>query len=378
LTELESLTTPAPTRIAFRRVVLSGFRNFERALFEPGPRLNVISGDNGQGKTSLLEALYFVATTRSFRTERIPTLLRHGSEHATVRAELVEGNRSREQIMVLSPSARRASIDGKRPPRLVDYAQRTPVVAFHPGDLELVAGSASVRRRLLDRVALFVDAPGYERKSRYERALKERQRALEERGERAPELDAFEQVAAEEGARYQLARERAARTLTELVPARFARLAPSQLTLAVTYVPGGSTDVAAFLRELGERRTKDRFRRSATFGPGRDELELFLDARAARSHASQGQQRILTLALKLAELDAISGARGAPAVLLLDDVSSELDPARTGAVYEVLRTSAGQVFVTTTRPELFPTPDRASERVDFSVESGTLRGATVS
>jgi DNA replication and repair protein RecF len=84
------------------------------------------------------------------------------------------------------------------------------------------------------------------------------------------------------------------------------------------------------------------------------------------------------LALKLAELDAISGARGAPAVLLLDDVSSELDPARTGAVYEVLRTSAGQVFVTTTRPELFPTPDRASERVDFSVESGTLRGATVS
>ncbi|HET9934638.1 MAG TPA: DNA replication and repair protein RecF, partial [Polyangiaceae bacterium] len=340
---------------------------------EPGPRLNVISGDNGQGKTSLLEALYFVATTRSFRTERLPTLLRHGSEQGVVRAELAEAGRSREQVMVLSPTVRRATIDGKRPARLVEYAQRTPVVAFHPGDLELVAGAASFRRRLLDRVALFIDAAGYEHKSRYERALKERQRALEERGERAAEHEAFEQVAAQEGARYQLARERAAKTLVELVPARFERLAPSALSLDASYVPGGSTDVSVFRRELEQRRTKDRFRRSSSFGPGRDEFELRLDGSPARSHASQGQQRILTLALKLAELDAISEARGAPAVLLLDDVSSELDPARTGAVYEVLRTSAGQVFVTTTRPELFPTPDRASERIDFGVERGTLR-----
>ncbi len=373
MTESRTPPTTDGTRIAFRRVVLSGFRNFERAVFEPGARLNVVSGDNGQGKTSLLEALYFVATTRSFRTERIPTLLRHGSEQALVRAEVVEASRSREQMMVLSPTLRRATIDGKRPPRLVEYAQRTPVVAFHPGDLELVAGAASYRRRLLDRIALFTDPSGYEHKSRYERALKERQRALEERGERAPELDAFEQVAAQEGARYQLARQRAARTLTELVPARFERLAPSALVLEATYTEGGSAEVEVFRRELEQRRTKDRFRRSSSFGPGRDELELKLDGNPARSHASQGQQRILTLALKLAELDAISEARGAPAVLLLDDVSSELDPARTGAVYEVLRTSAGQVFVTTTRPELFPTPDRASERVDFSVERGTLR-----
>jgi len=364
------------TLVAFRRVVLSGFRNFERAVFEPGARLNVISGDNGQGKTSLLEALYFVATTRSFRTERLPTLLRYGSELASVRAEIVEGARTREQLAVLAPRVRRMTVDGKRPPRLVDYAQRTPVVAFHPGDLELVAGPSSVRRRLLDRVALFVDPAGYERKSRYERALKERQRALEERGERAPDLSAFEQVAADDGARYQLARERAAQTLIELVPGQFARLAPLALSLTVRYVAGGCNDAEAFRRELEQRRTKDRLRRAATFGPNRDEVELELDTRLARSHASQGQQRILTLALKLAELEAISRARGAPAVLLLDDVSSELDPARTGAVYEVLRTSAGQVFVTTTRPELFPTPERGSERLDFTVERGALRPST--
>ncbi|MGC4090669.1 MAG: hypothetical protein QM756_22905 [Polyangiaceae bacterium] len=86
----------------------------------------------------------------------------------------------------------------------------------------------------------------------------------------------------------------------------------------------------------------------------------------------------MTLSLKLAELDAISHARGVPAVLLLDDVSSELDPARTGAVYEVLRTSSGQIFVTTTRPELFPTPERSSERVDFTVERGALQVSSAS
>ena len=78
------------------------------------------------------------------------------------------------------------------------YAQRTPVVAFHPGDLELVSGASSLRRRLLDRVALFVDPAGFERKPRYERVMKERQRALEERGERATDLDAYEALAAEE------------------------------------------------------------------------------------------------------------------------------------------------------------------------------------
>jgi DNA replication and repair protein RecF len=146
------------------------------------------------------------------------------------------------------------------------------------------------------------------------------------------------------------------------------------LALSASYLPGGSTDADEFRRQLAERRVRDRARRSPSFGPSKDELELFLDQRAARTQASQGQQRILTLALKLAELECIARARGVPPVLLLDDVSSELDPTRTGAVYEVLSKSSSQVFVTTTRPELFPTPlDRAADRLDFVVEAGVVR-----
>jgi DNA replication and repair protein RecF len=360
-------------RVAFRRVAVSGFRNLVDGWFEPGPELNVIAGDNGQGKTSLLEALYFVATTRSFRTEKLPALVRHEQSELGVQATVEEATRQREQRARLVRGMRRVTIDGKRPPRLLEYAQRTPVVVFHPGDLELVAGASGERRRLLDRVALFVDPHGYAARAAYERAVRERQRALEERGERATELDAFEPLVAEHGARFQLARERAAAALDKHVGPAFSRLAPADLGLSLGYRPGGTTSAAAFLVELQARRRKDSIRRAPSFGPQRDELELSLDTRAARFHASQGQQRIVTLALKLAELECILEARGAEPVLLLDDVSSELDPSRTGAVYEVLRSAVSQVFVTTTRPELFPTlSDRSEERADWTVRDGQL------
>ena len=360
-------------RLAFRRVAVSNFRNLEDASFEPGSELNVIAGDNGQGKTSLLEALYFAATTRSFRSEKIASLIQHGKAELAVRATVEEATHTREQRAAIARGVRRVQVDGKRPSRLIDYAQKTPVVVFHPGDLELVAGASSERRRLLDRVALFVDAHGYAARAAYERAIRERQRALEERGERAAELDAFEQLAAENGARFQGARARAAAAIALHVAPAFAKLAPSELRLSLVYRPGGSTDASVFRRELAERRHKDIVRRAPSFGPQRDELELSLDAHAARFHASQGQQRIVTLALKLAELECILEARGAEPVLLLDDVSSELDPSRTGAVYEVLRAAVSQVFVTTTRPELFPTQlHRSSERVDWTVRDGRL------
>lgn len=357
----------------FRSVRLHAIRNIAAAELEPSPRFNLIFGDNGQGKTSILEALYLVATTRSFRTERLAQVLRTGDAEGRVSARVREGAFERQLGLRLGARGRSVELDGKRPKTLSSYAVRTPIVVFHPRDLELVTGGATERRRLLDRLILYADPTGAEAARRYAEALKDRQRLLDTRGVGAPELGDFEHVAAEHGARFSRARtEAAARLLPELDEA-FRSIATPGLELSAAHVPGGSPDAVAFEQELRARRAEDCRRGRASFGPQRDELALSIDGRAARSDASQGQQRLLSLSLKLSELRCIERARRAHPVLLLDDVSSELDAARTASVLSLLEASKGQIFITTTRPELFENFTREqAQAARYRVESGRI------
>jgi DNA replication and repair protein RecF len=336
------------------------------------PNTNVLSGDNGQGKTSVLEALYFLATSRSFRTERLREVCREGDEITRVVGTFDEAGRTRRQRAVLSGGRRNLYVDDKRIQKLSSYAVRTPMVIFHPGDLVLVSGPAGGRRTLLDRIALFIDPASGEARANYQRAQKGRSQILE-RSSSSADLDAFEQLMARHGAELQRARQRACVTLEEALRPAFARMASSTTELRLEFLPGGSSDEGEFADELRQRRVRDAQRKSTTFGPHRDDVELALNGRSARHHASQGQQRILTLALKVAELECVRAASGTQPILLLDDVSSELDPTRTGAVYDFVGDTESQVFVTTTRPDLFETPNLAGvDRRDFRLQDGAL------
>jgi DNA replication and repair protein RecF len=370
--------------LLLERLRVRDFRNLDRAELEAAPRLNVIAGHNGHGKTSLLEAIYFVATSRSFRTHRAAELVQHDAAVASVAARFLEvgpdlAPLGREQTAGVERGRSAVRIDGNRPASLAEYATRSPVIAFHPEELALSTGPASGRRTMLDRLALFMSPASADHRARYTRALKHRQELLRraEGSLESAEIDAFEELCALHGAALTRARAHAAEALgRDLLPA-FQQIAAPDLSLEVRYAPGGAASVDEARVELRQQRRRDAHRPTAGFGPHRDDLDLRFAGHPVRVVASQGQHRALTLALKAAETSAIAAARGLEPVLLLDDVSSELDPERTVALFTFLSLAHGQIFLTTTRPELIVTPGLGpAERRDFVVESGALRATS--
>lgn len=359
--------------LRFASVSIRNLRNLAHVDLALAPRLTVIAGDNGQGKTSILEAIYLAATTRSFRTSRLREIVSHGSSAGSIKALVEDGTEAREQIVGLDGTTRRVLLSGKRPPNLASYAVKSPVVVFHPGETTLSSGPAAGRRTLLDRVALFVDATSMDHQARYSAASRSRQSALRMRGTAAADLDAFEHLMALHGAALALARREAASRLIEHVMPAFARITREERVVALRYEPGGPEDRELLEAALREHRERDLHRGSPSYGPHRDDLAIELGGFGARADASQGEHRAITLALKLAELACIAEARGIYPVLLLDDVSSELDAGRTAAFFEVLLETPGQIVLTTTRPELIHTEGiTASARADFTVLNGVL------
>jgi DNA replication and repair protein RecF len=250
---------------------------------------------------------------------------------------------------------------------------RSPMVVFHPGEIALSMGSSSERRRLLDRAALYLAPAAMAELESFTRAVRARQRTLETRGPNAPELEEWETLCVRHGVALMDYRSRAAELLSAHAIAAFSRIAAPDLTLASSYAPGAPRDADSYRELLASpsRRATDLRRGSAGVGPHRDDLALAISGRPVRGVASQGQHRAVTLALKSAEIHVIGEARGVRPILLLDDVSSELDRERTAALFAFLRDLEGQVFLTTTRPELIDTGPTSS-RADFSIVAGSL------
>ena len=358
-----------PLRV--EQVQIRSFRNLASVDVELGERFNVVAGDNGQGKTNLLEAVYVLATSKSFRSSKMTDVVAFGSELASVRGRIVEDGDARVQSVGIRSGSRMVKIDDKRPATLAAYAVRTPMVVFHPGEISLSMGASSERRRLLDRTSLYLAPAAMDELESYTRALRARQRALETRGPGAKDLVEWETLCVRHGLALMEHRARASELLAEGAKRAFERIAAPELVLDVRYAPGAPRDEGAYVAELERRRPVDLRRGSAGIGPHRDDLALSISGHPVRGVASQGQHRAVTLSLKSAEIEVIGAARGVRPVLLLDDVSSELDRERTAALFSFLRDQEGQVILTTTRPELIDTGTAAS-RVDFAIRGGVL------
>jgi DNA replication and repair protein RecF len=351
-----------------------GIRNLHPVHLEPRERFNVFVGQNGQGKTNLLEAIYVVATLRSFRTARLTDLIAFGSTEAKLGARVVKDDLVRIYAVELAPGARRVTLDGKAVRPISRYFGGFNVVVFTPEDLALPRGSPGDRRRFLDR-AVFNQSPDYLAAIQdYEKVLKQRNSVLKQAATGLPRvhdlLAVYDHQLAELGLVVANARAGFVATIRDEYASAFRAIGRNEHVAGVQYVSktaGSSVDaIEAHYRETHAR---DLATESTQSGPHRDDLAFDLDGHDAGGFASQGQLRAIMLAWKTAELSRLGRVHGDLPILLLDDVSSELDPARNEYLFEHLAKQAGQCFITTTseRHVLL-----SKDRADYRIENGQI------
>jgi DNA replication and repair protein RecF len=334
------------------KLVVRGFRNLVAVSVEPDPRHNLFIGANGQGKTSLLEAVDFIATLRSFRGATRSQLVGHGVAQAAARMVVEGGEVEHEFRLTIDRKAREVLLDGKRPERAVQYYGAAACVVFHPQDLDLVRGAPDLRRRLLDRILVrVVDGYGEALRS-YVRALKSRNAILRSTTPDPRAAAAYDPMLSRFGSA--IVRARIALT-DELLPA--ARAAADDIALSgsdvsIAYRTKSPTEAEDYREALSRAWDTDRARTITTVGPHADDVVIKWGGRVAKDVASQGQTRAIALALRLAELEVLRARSGRTPWLLLDDVSSELDRERTERLFSRIAKLDAQLWVTTTDPAI--------------------------
>lgn len=338
--------------------------------FTPG--FHVLLGDNAQGKTNILEAIYLMATLRSFRGVGGSQMIRHAQKGYFVGGRVVSTG---EHVIKLywSNSERQLSLNDQPVKRLVDYLGVLRTVVFCTEDLQLVKGTSRIRRRFLD-LLLSQTHPSYlPLLQRYAQALRSRNALLKQRTVDESLLDSFGSELVRLGSEILRFRHQLVPKLSPLARLAYRRISNDAEELRLEYAPSIRGDFAV---ELAKSRQRERTLRSTLVGPHRDEIQLFLNERPALQFGSEGQKRSLAIALKMAQAEYLTGLHGSPPVLLIDDVMGELDVKRRSGLLPLLERAhhaRGQVFMTCTETNW---PEELGKDLQrWSVQAGSLRGA---
>ncbi len=382
---------------------LINFRNYRSLEREFPPGLVVLSGDNAQGKTNFLEALYLLAIAKSYRAATERELVNWGATPDAPTQVIAAVQRAGEQLHILVTlqpimGLAGAAGDGLGGPLLAvvkhirvnglprpawELVGRVTAVLFSAQDIDLVLGAPALRRRYLDILLCQVDRDYLRTLQRYQRTLTQRnhllRRVREGRGSAPEEFGFWEDELARSGARLMERRIRCVTTLAERAAAVYQTLTRGTERLEVAYAPSltlgqdlaGDSLEAALRRTLEQQRPREIAAGLCLTGPHRDDLDLQIDNANLGLYGSRGQARTVALALRLAEAAFLRQERGEEPVLLLDDVLSELDRHRRRQVLEH-SASFQQVFLTTTDPDLLEPVDR-SRATCFTVAEGQVR-----
>lgn len=350
-----------------RKLTLRHFRNIGFATLEFGGRQQFLIGANGQGKTNLLEAAGFLTALRSFRATNNKLLIGHGQTTAAIACTLDHERQQETHVTIkLHHDSKELWCDQARVTRLADYLGKFPTVVFSSQDLQLVRGSPAGRRRWLDLTLAAMD-PTYLRALQiFTRAVAERNMLLKRGGAGDGQLGAFEQTLAPAAADLIALRQAGLRALGGALKSAYAQLCEDAEPASLVYEPDfPDASAEALLARLESGRARDAQFRTTLVGPHRDDFRFVVRGTAAKDFASEGQQRSLVLALRLAQAAWFHERSGIRPVLLADDVLGELDPSRRRRFWSAIDPES-QIIATGTR---LPEADLGTWQV-FEVAGG--------
>lgn len=342
--------------MGLHELTLRNFRTFKELRLEPDhDAVTVFLSPNGTGKTSVLEAVYALATAQSFRTSSAHDMIRTNETQSEVHGVLFQNDRRVQVDLTISKGLKNTTkkmlINGNKPKSRTELADVLPITIFTPEGVGIVRESPENRRAFLTGVIEDTEPKTAVLVERFNKILKQRNALLYALDGQTPttsqknELDTWTSDFVDVSNEVLLIREKTIALLLPLVQHFYEELSESSIPIGVRYERSWSGDLSgALITSLND----DLYRRHTTIGPHRDDIMLSINTRDARRQASQGEQRSIALALRLAGHNLVKQERGVEPLLLLDDVFSELDPLRSNRLLQLLPT--GQTLVTTASP----------------------------
>lgn len=360
--------------MAIQRLRLQNFRNLAPADLRPAAGLNLIYGENGSGKTSLLEAIYLLSLVRSFRSKKLKNLIAHDASSFTVFAQLADGQ---DRLMPLGIQRNLASdeteilLAGQRPTSLAALTAHLPVQLINPDAFRLLEGGPKERRQFLDWGAFHVEPRFISAWQRFQRALKQRNSLLRHARIDPLELELWEKEIAATGEEVTRHRETYLKQLIPLFEDLLTRLSTLQ-GFRLNFSRGW--DKSLGLEEnLSLSRRKDSEQGFTQSGPQRADLRVSLDGRSAIEVLSRGQQKLVVSALKLAQGELLAQQGQKQCVYLIDDLPAELDQHHREVFCRVLEEQGSQVFITSVDKQALQVNWKEPEKILwFHVEQGQI------
>ena len=351
------------------RLAVSNFRNLQVNDFQPEEGINLITGGNAQGKTSLLEAIHFCAYMKSFRTHNTRDLIRDKAEDAAIFLSYNSGDMETQLQVTIRKGSRSVLIDGNRTGGLKDVVGKLKAVSMTPEQITIFDGSPAVRRSFVDSTAVMVYPEYAATLIEYQKSIKNRNALLKQNGNDTL-FSALEQTAARYATRIAMMRKWGAKVLSEAMGDISQAILGIKDASTINYMPSGvkEPDTEQYVELFARTRERDKLAGYSTKGPHADDFRIDLYGRPARNRSSRGQRKALLIALKLAQATTILNYAKAMPVLLLDDMFGDLDQRMSARILKVLTQWPGQCMITSVRP-----PGGLLHSTVFNIVQGQIR-----